>query len=112
MWRLGFVKRPYNGKTRRTAVGIETGCRFVWLFDGDGDFVGQRTFLNGKEFLCTDYEFMLAERKYEIEKEILDNVGIIDVGELRERVYHELETRDFLIGPSVEEVRLEPAYTW
>ena len=81
------------------------------LEEYDNDVIRSH-FLNGKEFLCTDYEFMLAERKYEIEKEILDNVGIIDVGELRERVYHELETRDFLIGPSVEEVRLEPAYTW
>lgn len=66
--------------------------------------------LDDKQYLCTDYQFMLLQRKKDIEKELLAKYQIIEADKLEELVMKELETRDFLIGPPKDEVRIETGY--
>lgn len=66
--------------------------------------------LDDKEYLCTDYQFMLVERKKNIEKELLSKYGVIDADELENLVMAELLSRNFIIGPSKEEYDSVPAF--
>lgn len=59
--------------------------------------------LNGKEYLCTEYQFMLIKRKKEVEDEILKQYGVIDKDELEELVMKTLKERHYLIGPDKED---------
>lgn len=66
--------------------------------------------LDGVEYFCTDYQFMLVERKKNIEKELLHKYGVIDKDELEKQVMVELMNRNFIIGPSKDEFDNTPAY--
>ena len=58
---------------------------------------------DGKNIMCTDYEFMLLERKLKLEKEILEKLGIVDTDELQKLIFDEMQKRNFIIGPSEDE---------
>lgn len=66
--------------------------------------------LDGKEYLCTDYQFMLVERKKTIEKELLSRYGVMDKDELDRQVMVELVNRNFIIGPRKEDLKSMPAF--
>lgn len=66
--------------------------------------------LDGKEYMCTEYQFMLVKRKKEIEKELLKKYGIIDGDELERQVTLELMNRNFIIGPDKSEYDSIPAF--
>lgn len=66
--------------------------------------------LDGKQYFCTNYQFMLVERRKSIEKDILNKYGVIDGDELNEKVRQELLTRDFIIGPDKDEIDSIPAF--
>lgn len=66
--------------------------------------------LDEKEYLCTDYQFMLVERKHNIEKELLQKYGVIDADELEKLVMIELMNRNFVIGPAKDEINSIEAY--
>ena len=66
--------------------------------------------LDGKDYLCTNYQFMLVERKHNIEKELLKKYGVIDADELEKLVMVELMNRNFVIGPSKDEIDKVEAY--
>jgi hypothetical protein len=66
--------------------------------------------LDGKEYLCTDYQFMLVERKKDIEKELLEKYGVIDGDELEKLTMVELMNRNFIIGPDKSEYDSVPAF--
>lgn len=66
--------------------------------------------LDGKEYLCTDYQFMLVERKKSIEKELLNKYGVMDKDELERQIMVELVNRNFIIGPMKEDIPKMPAF--
>jgi hypothetical protein len=66
--------------------------------------------LDGQEYFCTDYQFMLVKRKKEIEKEILREKGVIDGDELEKLTMNELYNRDFIVGPTKDEYDSTPAF--
>lgn len=66
--------------------------------------------LDGQEYFCTDYQFMLVERKKSIEKELLSKYGVIDKDELDKQVMVELVSRNFIIGPVKEDIPKMPAF--
>ena len=67
--------------------------------------------LNGIEYFCTEYQFMLIKRKKENEKELLKQYGIIDIDELEERVMNTMRERNYLLGPSKEDYDNEIAFS-
>lgn len=59
--------------------------------------------LDGKEYLCTEYQFLLVKRRKEIEKAILSERGVIDGDEFEQEVKKRLKEGNFLIGPDESE---------
>ena len=80
------------------------------VVDEYDDNVVKSHVIDGKEYWCTDYQFMLVQRKKDIEKELLSKYGVIDIDELEELVMNELMERSFVIGPMKDEVMTTPAY--
>jgi hypothetical protein len=66
--------------------------------------------LDGRGYLCTDYQFMLVERKDAIRKELLSKYGAIDGDELEDLVMQELVNRNFIIGPDKEDYEMTQAF--
>ena len=66
--------------------------------------------LDHKEYLCTEYDFMLIKRKKDIEKELLSIYKLIDINELDKLAIKELKNRNYLIGPDKDEVDTTYAY--
>lgn len=66
--------------------------------------------LDGIGYLCTEFQFMLIQRKKEIEKELLKKYGIIDADELEKLVMAEMMARNFVVGPDKEDYEKMPAF--
>lgn len=60
--------------------------------------------LDGVDYICTDWKFMIIERKHNIEKEILSEYGVIDGDLLNRLVREKLDQMKFLLGPEKEEL--------
>jgi len=75
----------------------------------DDSYISLHT-LEDKEYLCTDYQFMLVKRKHNIEKELLNKYGVIDADELEKLVMIELMNRNFVIGPDKDEIETVEGY--
>lgn len=60
--------------------------------------------LNGHTFMCTEYQFFILERIYQLCEDILREEPILTNEELEEKVFYELKNRDFLMGPVSEAV--------
>ena len=60
--------------------------------------------LNGKDYFCTDFQFLMIKREKEIEEDLLARYGVIDYDELNDLVMQELMSRHFLIGPDKSEI--------
>ena len=60
--------------------------------------------LNGKDYFCTDFQFLMIKREKEIEEDLLARYGVIDSDELNDLVMQELMSRHFLIGPDKSEI--------
>lgn len=56
--------------------------------------------LDGVQYLCTDYEFFLMQRRHDIKEEILEQNPIISTEELEKRIDEELKARDYIMGPT------------
>ena len=66
--------------------------------------------LEDKEYLCTEYEFLLIKRMKEIEKEILKEHCLIETDELNKLVMEELKKRNYVVGPDKSEYETTPAF--
>lgn len=66
--------------------------------------------LNGVEYLCTEYQFLLTKRKKAVEKEILEKMMIIDKDELEKLVIDTLRKGHYVIGPDEEDFDKQPAF--
>lgn len=66
--------------------------------------------IDGIEYMCTEYQFMLVKRRKDIEKELLSKFGVVDMDELDEMVMNELKSRTFLVGPDKDEYDSVPAF--
>lgn len=66
--------------------------------------------LDGKDYLCTEYQFLLVKRRKEIEKAILSERGIIDGDEFEKEVMKRLKEGNYLIGPDPSEFDSCPGY--
>ena len=62
----------------------------------------------GKEYLCTEYQFMLVKRRKEVEKEVLHECGLIDTDEFNKIVMERLISRSYIIGPDKSEYPVTP----
>lgn len=65
---------------------------------------------DGKEYLCTDYQFMLVKRRKEAEKQILKERGIVDGDEFEKLVKERILSTNYIIGPTPEEYDTTPGY--
>ena len=54
--------------------------------------------LNGVEYFCTDYQFLLIKRRAEIREEILSENAMLAEEELEKMIDEELKRRDYLTG--------------
>lgn len=66
--------------------------------------------LDGKDYLCTEYQFMLVKRRKDIEKELLKKYGVIDADELDRLTMVELMNRNYVIGPDKNEYESTPGF--
>ena len=64
----------------------------------------------GKDYLCTEYQFMLMKRRKEVEKEVLSKFGVIDGDEFEQRVMEILKSRSYIIGPDKSEYDTTPGF--
>jgi hypothetical protein len=64
--------------------------------------------LDGETYLCTEYQFMLVQRRKDIEKELLKKYGVIDKDELNKLTMVELINRNFVVGPDKSEYETTP----
>lgn len=64
----------------------------------------------GKDYLCTEYQFMLMKRRKEVEKEVLSQFGVIDGDEFEQRVMEILKSRNYIIGPDKSEYDSTPGF--
>lgn len=62
----------------------------------------------GKEYLCTDYQFMLVERRKDVEKEIMHEYGVIETDKFNELVMDRLLSRTYIVGPDKSEYPVTP----
>lgn len=53
---------------------------------------------NGKSIFCTEYDKYIIDRRREIGQEILEEYGMLNVGELNEMIDEEIEARQYFIG--------------
>ena len=63
----------------------------------------------GKEYLCTDYDFMLVKRRKAAEKAVLSTYGVIDGDEFEKKVMELLMETEFILGPDKSEYSKIPA---
>lgn len=68
--------------------------------------------LDGVDYICTDWRFMIVKRIVEIKKEILSQYCVIDGDELKRLIKEKISETKFLLGPEKEELEeiLEYAY--
>lgn len=99
--------------TSRTAEILAVLMKYLGL---EIDFVNPDSYLTeyddstirlheyeGKDYLCTNFQFMLVKRRKEIEKEILHEHGIIDGDEFEKLVMERLKSRHYINGPDKSE---------
>lgn len=60
--------------------------------------------LDGRTYMCTDYQFYLMERTSDIRKEILAKTPIITENKLKEMTEEILKSRKYINGPLNEEL--------
>lgn len=58
--------------------------------------------IDGVQFLCTEFQFMMIQRIKMIESEILKMTGIMESEELENRILEELKARKYVVGPDDE----------
>lgn len=66
--------------------------------------------IDGVPYLATEYQFMLTQRRKDIEAEVLAKYGVIDSEDFEAEVMAELMTRNFVIGPDKSEYPTTPGF--
>lgn len=59
--------------------------------------------INGRTYICTDYQGYLIQKVIDITKDVLEQNPIMPEQELVQMVIDALKSNDYIIGPSVEE---------
>lgn len=76
----------------------------------DDAYVKEWTY-KGRSYFCTEYQFMLAKRRRDIEDDIIADVGIIQMDELNDKIMETLHRNTYVIGPIGNEIDEVPGYT-
>jgi len=80
------------------------------LYEADDENLAIHTY-NGVDYLCSDFQFVLIERKKEVEREVLDVAGVMEGDLLDKLVWDIIMDTEYIVGVPKEEYKNQIAFT-